>query len=169
MSCKRSRERCPAAFVKSLSRVAGSVSRSRLRCRCRDVPQAFAQRLCPFRTVVGVFRAAHRFDRLIQQHVVGTAEAAAALLQRLADRVDRQMPTDLLVDYGAHEAARDAPTCLGRQQVGIRELRQLFLEFGLAACNDVGQLVVDQEEDEGNRFDGLGEEKSERGQGSLLG
>lgn len=135
----------------------------------QDAPQTLPQGLGPFRAVVGVLRAPHRLDCLVQEDVVRAAETAAALLQSLADGVHGEVSADLLVDHSADEPARDAASGFGRQKLGVRELREFLLQVWLAACDDVGQFVVDEQEDERDRLDGLSEEEAEGGERSLLG
>lgn len=170
ISCNRSSERCPAAFVKSLATNANqSGSRSSESLNHADPPETLAKAFCPFRAVVRVLGSSHSLDRFVQEDVVGAAEAAASLLQRLADRVDREVATDLLVDDGADETARDAPAALRGEEVGISKLCELLLEFRGATRDNVGELVVDEQKDERDGFDRLNEEEAESRERRLLG
>ena len=81
---------------------------------------------------------ARRLDRFVQEDVVGAAEAAASLLERLADCVDREVTPDLLIDDGADETARNASAALRGEEVGVSELCELLLQFRLATRDDVG-------------------------------
>jgi hypothetical protein len=139
ISCSRSRERWPAAFVKSLTDERDSVRSSfRQKLRTCDPPETLAKALCPLRAVVRVLGSSHGLDRFVQEDVVGAAEAAASLLERLADCVDREVTPDLLIDDGADETARNASAALRGEEVGVSELCELLLQFRLATRDDVG-------------------------------
>jgi len=76
---------------------------------------------------------------------------------------------DLLVDDGADEPARDVAPLRRREEVGVGEGRELLLEVGRARRDDVGELVVDEEEDERDGLDRLGEEEAQGRERRLLG
>lgn len=125
---------------------------------------------------------------LVQQDIVRAAERPAPLLQSIADGVDlrgsnvscknlsdngtathAELPTDLLVDDRANEAASRIASDLSREEILVRELEEGLLGRGLARSDDVADLVVDEEEDKGEGFDGLGEEEAQAVERGLFG
>ena len=79
------------------------------------------------------------------------------------------MTTDLLVDDGADETARNAPAALRGEEVGVSKLCELLLQVRLATRDNVRELVVDEQEDERDGFDRLNEEEAEGRERRLLG
>lgn len=79
------------------------------------------------------------------------------------------MTTNLLADDGTDELASDVPPDLGGEQSLVREGLEGFLLVNRALGDNVRDFVVDEEEDEGDGFDGLGEEEAEAGEGGLFG
>lgn len=58
---------------------------------------------------------------LVLHDIVRTAKAPTTLLQNLADRINRNLVADLLVDDGIEQGAGCVSSLRGSDEVGVRE------------------------------------------------
>jgi bifunctional DNA-binding transcriptional regulator/antitoxin component of YhaV-PrlF toxin-antitoxin module len=80
-----------------------------------------------------------------------------------------QLPSDLLIDDRANERPGNIPPLLLRKQILVAQPEESLLRLRVGHGDDVGDLVVDEKEDERDSFDGLGEEEAEGGEGCGFG
>lgn len=127
---------------------------------------------------------------LVEDNIVGAAKRTASLLQSVTNGVDlfgekkegsasrslhferqthAQLPSNLLVNNRANECSRDIPSLFLGEQILIAESKKSLLRLRVGHGDDVGDLVVDEKEDERDGLDRLGEEETEGGEGGGFG